>query len=103
MLISYNKNLSKLIGFRQKSQLIPLPEFPVPFRASHKETEIKECDVQGDPVSRTLEKNSTFHWLFISESPVKTPKRKIQDDEQKIKCFLTEVPQADLSGVYLHL
>lgn len=103
MLISYKKNLSKLIGFRQKSSLIPLPEFPVPFRASYKKTEIKECEVQRDPVSRTLEKDSTFHWLFISECPVKTPQSKIQDDEQKIKRFLTKVPQADLSGVYSHL
>lgn len=73
MLISYKKNLSKLMGFRQKSSLIPLPEFPVLFRVSHKKTKIKECEVQGDPVSRTLEKDSTFHWLFISESPVKIP------------------------------
>lgn len=51
--------------------LIPLPEFPVLLRASHK-TEIKEREVhQGDPVSRTLEKDSTFHWLLVSESPVK--------------------------------
>lgn len=69
MLISYKKNVSKLMGFRQKSSLIPLPEFPVLFRASHKKTEIKECEVQGDPFSRTFEKDSTFHWLFISESP----------------------------------
>lgn len=88
--ISYKKNLSKLIGFRQKSCHSSHCQSFL-FRASHRRQRSKS--VRGNPVSRTLEKDSTFHWLLVSESPVKTTLRKIQDDEQKIKCFLPKFPK----------